>query len=160
MPVRKGDVRDIPQILVLAKELLEQSPVYAGIEMNDNKFKRTTAMAVSSKRGVVFVIVDDDDIPQGFIMGFATDLFFSDSRYVTDCAVYARKSARSQAGWMVRRFIRWAKTVHGVKIIPMAISSGMGDMDRIGALYERLGLVKTGGLYVGRVLGDSNERVK
>lgn len=151
MRVRDGRIVDIPQVLLLAKELLEQSPAYAGIQMNDTKFKRTVAMAISSKLGSVFVIADDDDVAQGFIVGFADELFFSDARYVTDLAVYARECARSHAGFMVRRFIKWARSVKGVRIIPMAISSGIGDVERVGRMYERLGLMLAGGLYVGRV---------
>ena len=151
MRARAGKIEDIPQILVLAKELLEASPAYAGIPMNDTKFKRTVAMAMSSKLGAVFVIADDTDVAQGFILGFADELFFSDARFVTDLAVYARDGARSHAGFMVRRFIKWAQSVKGVRIIPMAISSGIGDVARVGRMYERLGLMLGGSLYIGRV---------
>lgn len=151
MRVREARIQDLPQIVILAKELLEQSPPYAGIEMNEVKFKRSASMVMASKLGAAFVIADDNDIAQGFIMGHADDLFFADGRCVTDMAIYARESARSYGGFMVRRFVKWARTIAGVKMIPMAISSGMGDIDRVGAMYEALGGVRAGGLYFMRV---------
>lgn len=151
LKVREGRIQDLAQIVVLAKELLEQSPAYAGLNMNEIKFKRTVSMLMASKLGAVFVITDADDVAQGFIMGVADDLFFTDGRYVTDMAVYARESARAFGGFMVKRFIKWAKSQSAVKIIPMGISSGMGDVDRVGKMYEALGMRRVGGLYITRV---------
>lgn len=137
------------RIHALAGELLEQS-VYAGIKMDDQRFKTTVAALIGSKNGAVFVIVDDDNQPQGFLLGIIDELFFSRSRYATDLAMYVSKPYRIWAPFMVKRFIRWAKSKPLVAEVTLGVSAGIGDTDRIGKLYRRLGFQPVGGIYVMR----------
>ena len=148
--VRAGDVPDIQRIHELAKELLGAS-AYGGTKMNDLKFKKTAANCIASKLGCCFVVVDEANKPFGFILGIVDTPFYSDERFATDLAFYVRPEAKSYGAWLARRFIRWAKSIKGVTDISMAISSGMGDVDRIGAMYERMGMQRVGGLYTMRV---------
>lgn len=148
--VRDARVEDILRIYDLGLELLDDS-FYRGIKVNDTKFKRTVAMLIGSKLGKVLVIADEQDIAQGFLVGMADELFFSNSKFVTDLCMYARPDARYMAGFMIKRFLRWGMSVKGVVEITLGISSGMGDPERIGRIYERLGLTRVGGLYMMRV---------
>lgn len=148
--IRAGEIKDIPHIHRLGKELLESS-AYGGIQMNDLKFKKTVANCISSKLGCCFVADDSDGVPAGFILGVADTPFYSDERFATDLAFYVRPEARSLGAWLATRFLRWARSVPGVTDISMAISSGMGDVDRIGHMYERLGMKRVGGLYTMRI---------
>lgn len=147
--IRAGDIKDIPRIHVLAKELLDAS-AYGGTVMNDLKFKKTVANCIASKLGCCFVAVNSDDVPEGFILGVADTPFYSDERFATDLAFYVRPQARSAGAWLALRFVRWARSVRGVTDISMAISSGMGDVERIGRMYERMGMRRVGGLYTMR----------
>ena len=148
--VRLADIGDIKRIHELAKELLEQS-VYAGIKMDDTQFKRTVASLIGSKTGAVFVVVDDDDMVHGFLLGIIDTLFFSKARYATDLATYVRAEFRMFAPFMFRRFVTWAKSKPNVAEITLGISSGIGDTGRVGRMYERIGFQPVGGLYVMRV---------
>lgn len=148
--VRLADITDIKRIHELAQELLADS-VYAGIKMDDKQFKLTVAGLIGSKTGAVFVIVDEDDTVQGFLLGIIDNLFFSRARYATDLATYVRPAFRAFAPFMFRRFTKWARSKPGVAEITLGISSGIGDTERVGRFYQRLGYQPVGGLYVMRV---------
>lgn len=148
--VRAGQVEDIQEIHRLAKELLEAS-VYNGIPMDDAKFKQTVAMLMGSALGAVFVVSDDNNKPVGFIMGMADTLFFSKKRYATDLCMYVRPKASAYGAFLVRRFIRWAERIPAIAEITLGISSGMSNSERLGRMYERMGLRRVGGMYVLRV---------
>jgi hypothetical protein len=144
--IRLGDVPDIAAIVELAIELQEQS-VYAGIKPDTAKFKLLVANMMGDKTSRVIVIVDDDDKPQGFLIGLVEELFFSRSRYATDLAVYVRKDFRNLAPIMFRSFMQWAKTKPRVVRIMFGISSGVGDIERTGEMYKLLGMSACGGIY-------------
>jgi hypothetical protein len=146
---RRGDVQDVKRIHELGKELM--GSVYPGMKMNDVKFKTTVANCMFSKSGCCFVVVDESDVPAGFILGVIDTPFYSDQRFATDLAFYVRPEARSYGAWLASRFINWGKSVPGVTEITMAISSGIGDVDRIGRMYEKKGMRRMGGLYTMRV---------
>ncbi|MBW2690539.1 MAG: hypothetical protein JRC99_11480 [Deltaproteobacteria bacterium] len=144
--IRLADIPDIDEITKLGMELLNQS-VYAGIKPDVPKFRMLVAGLIGSKLSVVYVITDDNDKPQGFFLGIIDDLFFSRQRVATDLAVYVRKAFRSQAPKMFRMFIKWAKSKPRVAEISFGISSGIGNVDRVGRMYENLGLTHVGGIY-------------
>jgi hypothetical protein len=144
--IRLGDIPDIDAIVELALEVKEQS-VYAGIKLDNHKFRLLVASMMGDKTSRVIVIVDDDDRPQGFLLGLVEELFFSRSRYATDLAVYVRKGYRNLAPAMFKQFMQWAKTKPRVVRIMFGISSGVGDPARTGKMYQSLGLSLCGGIY-------------
>jgi len=147
--IRLGDVPDIKHICDLAEELLNNS-VYAGIKPDEMKFKKTVAGMMAYKSGVVLVVVDNENIPQGFLLGMAEELFFSKEQYTTDLAFYVREGYRGHVPKMLNRFIKWSKNKQKVSMIMMAVTSGIGDYLRIGKLYERLGFKQSGSYWIMR----------
>ncbi len=150
--VRIADIPDIKEIYILAKELHEQS-IYSNIKSNEEKFKMLVAGLMGSKTGIVLVIVDHNDKPQGFLLGVIQELFFSKARMATDIAIYSRKLFRKLAVEMINKFIKWAESKPRIVQITLGISSGIGNSLRIGLLYERLGFRHTGGIYV-KLVGE------
>jgi len=147
--IRLGDLPDMGKLVDLAMELLEQS-IYSDIKPDKLKFRKLVGNMMLSKNGRVWVIVDDDDEPQGFLLGMVTELFFSRDKYATDIAVYVRKSYRSYVPEMFQQFITWAWSKPRVKEIKLGISSGMDEGGRTGKFYESLGFIDAGGLYIMR----------
>lgn len=150
--IRTADIPDIKEIYELGKELLDQS-VYASIKHDEVKFKTFVAGLMGIKNGTVLVVVDDDDKPQGFMLGIVEELFFSKKRMATDLAVYVREGYRHIAPKMFKEFIRWAESKPRMAQITLGISSGIGDTKRVGRMYNSLGFAQTGGIYVKLVGG-------
>jgi len=147
--IRLGDIPDMNAICDLAAELLDQS-VYAGIKPDQEKFRLLVANLMGHKQGTVLVIVDDEDRPQGFLLGILEELFFSRKRMATDLAIYVREGYRHLAPSMVKQFIAWAESKPRLVLITLGISSGIGDPDRVGKFYEDIGLPAVGGIHMKR----------
>jgi len=149
--VRLGDIPDIDAICDLADELRKTGD-YANIKPDEQKFRLFLAGLMGIKTGTVIVVVDDDDKPQGFLLGVVEEFFFSRKRMATDIATYVRKGYLNLAPKMVKKFTVWAESKSRVVRIILGISSGIGDPDRTGQMYENLGFKNTGGIFVKQVM--------
>lgn len=147
--IRVGDIPDMKAIVELGRELLEES-VY-DVKADEPGFRLFVAGLMGSNKATVLLVVDDDDKPQGFLLGIIDELFFSRARYGTDIAFYVRKEYRRFAPRVLKQFIAWAKSKPRVDHVLLGQSSGIGDVDRIGEMYEKLGLSRVGGIYYQKV---------
>lgn len=145
--VRVADIPDMDALCDLGEELLNHS-VYANIKPDEEKFRRFVAGMMGIKTGTVLVVVDDNDKPQGFLLGVVDELFFSTRRQATDLAVYVREGYRHLAPRLFRTFIKWAESKPRVERVTLGISSGIGDPERVGKMYGKLGLSQVGGIFV------------
>ena len=148
--IRLADIPDIDEICELGAELLAQS-VYSDIKPDESKYRLFIAGLMGTKKGAVFIAVDDDDKPQGMLLGLIDDLFFSRYSYATDVAFYVREGYRHLVPGLMKRFMAWAEGKTRVVYISLGISSGTGDLERIGQVYESFGLARVGGIYFKRV---------
>lgn len=144
--IRIADIPDIDELCKLGRELLAQS-VYAGIKEDESKFRLFVAGMMGSKTSIVLVVVDEDDKPQGLLLGIIQDLWFSKQRMATDIMFYIREGYRNQAPKIIKRFLAWAESKPRMAQVTLGVSSGIGYPDRIGKMYEHLGMVSVGGIY-------------
>ncbi len=147
--IRIADVTDMQDIVDLGLELLSQS-IYSDIKPDIKKFKINIAGLMGSNCGLVLVVVDENDKPQGFIAGVVSEYGFSRARYATDMWTYVRDSYSRFAYRMYKQFIAWAKERPRIKFIEMAQSSGNDNHERWCKLMEKLGLVRAGSHYIMR----------
>jgi len=141
-------------ICELANELLKQS-IYSDIKPDETKFRLFVAGIMGSKGGIVLLIVDENDKPQGFLLGVLEELFFSRQRMATDLAAYVREGYRNLAPRLFKTFITWAESKARVAQITLGISSGIGDPERTCKMYEKLGFAQVGSINVKRVVRAS-----
>lgn len=149
--IRRALPSDIGVIVDMGKEAID-STSYTGIPINEQKCRRLVVQMMNAAKTCVWVVADDQDQAQGFLLGAVDDLFFSDAWFATDIATYVRPGFRRYGFRLIRRFIEWAKTFPKVIEISMAIASGHQYDDRVGRLYEHMGLQRVGGLHVMRVV--------
>jgi len=151
--IRLADIPDIKHIYKLGLELISDGH-YKGISHDESKFKTIVASLIGSKLGRVYVVVDGNNVPQGFLLGIIDDLFFSRMRFATDMATYIRDGYRQYAYRMYKSFIEWAKSKPRMFEISFAQSSGMGDHEKWCKLMEKLGLERNGSFYTMKVSHD------
>ena len=149
--IRTADIPDMDAICELASEMHEQS-IYSDIKPDETKFRLFVAGIMGSKGGIVLLIVDEDDKPQGFLLGVLEELFFSRQRMATDLAVYVREGYRNLAPRLFKTFITWAESKSRVVQVTLGISSGIGDPERTGKMYEKLGFTQIGSINVKKVV--------
>jgi len=149
--IRAATHNDLAAMLVIGRNTLSNSPSYP-VEIDDFKASYTARRCISDRSMCAFVAEIDGNVV-GFILGMQEEHFFSRDCYATDLVFCVEPEHADQAVWLLRRFIRWAKSFPKVKSIMLGISSGMDLNGRLGELYQRHGLEQAGGLFV-KIIGD------
>ena len=144
--VRIAGLEDMDAIVALGHELLESS-ASAGIPVNEVKFRKLVGTLIVAKEGWVHVVADSFNTPVGYLMGLVDALYYSDKKFATDMGIYVREEAQGMGYYLVKAFLRWAWSRTGVVQIILGISSGV-DLERTGALYEAMGGIHVGGIYI------------
>lgn len=121
--------------------------------MDDKKASYIVRRSINDRNMETFVAVVDGEIV-GFLIGMQEEHVFSKDAYATDIVFCVMPEHASQAVWLLRRFLRWAKQFPKVKTVVMGISSGLDVTGSLGGLYEKHGLKGAGGLYI-KILGDN-----
>ena len=118
-------------VFPLSESRLEGS-VSAFLEPNDWRFSR---------------VFERDGVVKGVFFGYMDDFWFSDALCGFDDVFYIAPEARggSAAARMVKMFGEWCRE-RGCSAALVGVSSGV-MVDRTGALLQRLGYERLGGLY-------------
>lgn len=144
--VRSARHEDIPKLLEIADWYVRQiNPELRADKVGGAKDLR---FLMASKTGCVFV-AEVDGVVVGGLAGQVLKQSFVDCRYATDVGFAVLPKHPIQAVMLVRRFVQWARKQPGVKEITLQISSGLANADRVGRMYERLGLRHMGACFTG-----------
>lgn len=149
--IREGKVGDITQIMTLGKEAADLSPVYYGLEMDEQRVRRYLAMMCSSKLHHVGVLEIGGNI-QGALLGHVSSMLWMKGRQVGDQFFYVRPRYSGHARALVEQFLGWAKELPNVNMIGLSTSFG-NNLERTGKFFESCGLKKIGGIFI--LDGDS-----
>jgi len=140
--IRKAQTGDLTELLALGKKLQVLSP-YAAVPLDILTCGQTLGQCISNAFGFAVVAVHEGKIT-GFMMGAAVPLWFSKKRSASDIVTYAETPGDGYR--MISRFVKWAWSVPNVIEITLAQSSGI-DVERTGALYERVGMKRVGSIF-------------
>ena len=143
--IRTATHADLKRILEIGEVTLIKAPAYP-VDMDIPKTSYMVRRCISDKGMEAFVAEVNGEIV-GFLLAMQEQHWFSKDCYATDLAFCVLPEHADQAVWLLRRFIRWAKTFPKVKSIMLGVSSGLDIDGRIGELYQKHGLLSAGGLY-------------
>lgn len=142
--IRQAALSDIDGIVDLAKHFYGQMD---GGRFSEKIFRPNIRALIKSERSFVLVCEHEGKI-SGILIGVIDRLWYSEDMIAHDLAFAVKPEVSGLYAWlMVKQFMRWAKSKPGVVDITMQVSSGLGDTERVGALYETLGMKKMGGCY-------------
>jgi hypothetical protein len=68
-------------------------------------------------------------------------------RIAQDFAFYVEEGRPVTAIKLLRRFIYWANQQPNVDEVLVSVTHGIGDLDRVKVLYEKLGMTHIGGVF-------------
>lgn len=145
--LRDLDRKDFDRVVEILEQLHTVSR-YKDIPFEKEVVLHVADFAISNKASYFAkVIVDDNDVVIGGLHGYLTHFVFSKQRFVQDSVVFLDPSQGSfaSAHALVEAFKAWAKE-RGAVMVNLGTSSGIDD-ERIGKLYETLGMRKCGELY-------------
>jgi hypothetical protein len=143
--IRLATYKDLDSIIEIGRAVA--SEISAHYVVDEFKSRKTLLFLIGARRGCVFVAENKAGEVVGFIAGQVDALWFSKACYATDIAFLVKPGNPVQGFLLAKRFIRWAKAIPDVVDITLNISSGLDTDNRLGRLYERLGLKPMGGCY-------------
>ena len=119
---------------------------YNNISVNKpTTIKNLTAM-LSSPMHKIWVVERDGEIC-GALGVVSTELWFSKRHYATNLFLCTNDSGKGSAGFLLRAFKRWVNGRPIIKDVTLAITSEIGDPERVEQLYQAVGFKKLGGLF-------------
>jgi len=127
------------------------SPFHEGGGYRDCSINKKTVEAnltsmLSSPMHKVWVIERDGEICAALGV-VSTELWFSKRHYATNLFLCANNKGRGTAGFLLRRFKKWVDSRPIIKDVTLAVTSEIGDVQRVEKLYQRVGFKRLGGLY-------------
>lgn len=144
--IRPATMADLPQLVALGRLMHAEAPRMRDTEYVDAKVAAMLTHAMT--RGLVLVHERDGAIDAGFA-GLVVERWYSTDRLFTDLALFVAPTARGglTAARLVRGAIAWCRA-QGLSAadIQFGVSTGV-HAQQTGALYERLGFERIGGLY-------------
>lgn len=120
---------------------------YKEIPLSPEKARKIIATVVSSPAQFAYVAEDDGEVG-GVLLGVVDEWMWSRQKEASDIFFYVNDKCRGSGYFLAKKFVEWADSRSDVKIKGMSVSSGIGDAERIGALYKRLGMKQIGGIYL------------
>jgi GNAT superfamily N-acetyltransferase len=137
---------DLPKLMTIAKEYINEADRWNGLDFDENKAMRYVMLAISEKSHNIFIAYDNEtrDIV-GFFWGCITGQVWSDDPIGQEMFMYVTKEARNKSigKSLIKAFIKWCK-VSGCKSIHCGAHSGIDNDKPARAMYESLGF-KIGG---------------
>lgn len=158
MTVRFAKFGDIPPLKKLAAEMHARSKYAALATMDDAALRHILQSSINAlgRRAACWVSTDEADRPTGFLVA-VTDRVFGIARelYASDVLFYVGAGGKARdAGDLLDTLLVWADAHPGVIETRLGVHDAVGDeWERVGALYERKGLVRNGAMYVKRRAG-------
>lgn len=143
MKLRLATVNDLPELVVLGRQLHQES-TYSSMDYDDEIVKETLTDLMNKNQFVV-VAEDINRSVVGVMAGSVRESWFGKDLIANDLVLLIRKDLRGGliAYRLIKNFVLWAKLA-GAKQIRPGITTGNENAD---TLYERLGFKRCGSTY-------------
>jgi GNAT superfamily N-acetyltransferase len=143
--VRAPKPADLPALLALAQRMHAEG-AYSFLPFDPKKVA-LLFVACGAMKDHFAAVADRGGAPVGFLGGKLATYPFCNETLATDLGFFVAPEHRAStaAVRLLRAFRAWAKE-RGAREVSLGVSSGV-DVERIGALYERMGFRAMGGIY-------------
>lgn len=144
--IRNATAGDIPELIELGTRMYLESRYAETSPFDEQKCADLAKQLITADAGCVLVAEHDDQVV-GWLAGGIGEQWFSSKLMAFEYGLFIAPEHRggSAGPRLVKAFITWAAD-RGAAVINMGITTGVHE-ERTGAMYERLGLSRTGLLY-------------
>ncbi len=144
--MREATVSDIPKLINLGEQMHLES-TYAKHPFDPEKCRVLAETLIQSSSGFIWLEEKEGEII-AWMAGGISEQWFSHQLVAFEYGLFVAQSQRggTTAMRLLRKFKQWA-VKNGAHLINLGITTGVHE-DKTGGMYERMGFVKTGSLYV------------
>ena len=144
--IRNAEEKDLDRLVELSKQMHAESSTYSRYSFDVEKLRNYMWGTILNDSGILIVYEKDGQIIGGFI-GWIGEQWFGNDSVACDLGLFVEKDKRgAMAGaLLIKRFTEIAKEKGAAQVV---ISNSTGvDKDRVGKLYEKLGMEHVGFVY-------------
>lgn len=144
MSLKLATLEDRDDVLRMCRSFFEVTPYASVCTYNDLKVDALLKLAhTSNYQECLFLLFEENGIPHGLIVGYATQTPFSDDLIAAELAWWVDPEYRGTKGSMelVLAYETWARKI-GCKHITMSLLPSLTN-PKVEDYYEKLGYVKT-----------------
>lgn len=143
--IREATLKDVKSIINFLRPFHEESG-YKDIKIQDQSASQNLQIMLSSPMHKIWVIENDGEICAALGV-ISQELWFTKRHYATNLFFCSNDKGKGKAGFLLRKFKKWADERPAIKDVTFSITSDMGDLERVGKLYQAVGFKKMGGLF-------------
>ena len=149
MNIRLATPNDFPAMLDMGAHM-HAAGKYAFLPYDRPKLIHLLTALHTSPNGLL-VLATEDERPIGMIIAFVEEYYFCHAKLARDLLVWVEESGRGglAGSRLIGFFDDWAKSRGAVETC-LCDTNG-SSRERIGALYQRLGYERVGGIYKRRL---------
>lgn len=140
--IREGTFEDIPAVIKIIRDAHPNSD-YKFTPFDEDETKRNLRLLINSKTDQLWVAVKDGAVV-GACGGVTAKVFLSRAYIATTLFTIVADDGRGEGLGLYRAYIEWATKQPRVMEVTVAYTSGMGDQDRVEALFKALDFERTG----------------
>lgn len=144
MIVRPATLDDLPDLLEIARQFIQEAPNYSSRELDEQALTENLSQVIQGA-GTVFVAVQDHEIAGGIVC-LTTKDWFNNQVIAFEQVFYVKPAYRSTraALYLIDTFITWAKHMNAGRI-QCGTTTGINTQGCI-RLYNHFGLKEHGTL--------------
>ena len=101
---------------------------------------------LSSPMHKIWVVEKDGEIC-GALGVVSQELWFSKRHYATNLFLCTNNKGKGSAGFLLRKFKKWVNSRPLIRDVTLAVTSELGNADRVEQLYRAVGFKRLGGIY-------------
>lgn len=154
MSIRAAKFADIPRVIEVLREASERS-IYARTAEFDRELTRQMLARAMNRHGhhnnggSMVMVSEKEGVVEGIMVGILDSVYpvFRELMVTDLLFVFSEQAPARDARDMIRALIQWAESNPKVIEIHLGVTSAVGDWERTGKLYERLGLERCGAMY-------------
>lgn len=119
---------------------------YKDISINRKTAHANLTHMLSSPMHKIWVVEKDGEIC-GALGVVSQELWFSKRHYATNLFLCTNNKGKGSAGFLLRKFKKWVNSRPLIRDVTLAVTSELGNADRVEQLYRAVGFKRLGGIY-------------
>ena len=143
--LREGTLKDVNPLIEFLKPFHEGGG-YKDIALQTKQARFNLQVMLSSPMHKIWVIERDGEICASLGV-VSQELWFTKRHYATNLFLCANNKGKGSAGFLLRRFKRWVDERPIIKDVTLAVTSEIGDIERVEKLYQAVGFKRLGGVF-------------
>jgi len=140
---KSGDIKGLVKLIRVAHAEHGAEIATFDPDVTRNTFQRL----INQTGGAVYALVNDDYRIVGCLALVVNQIWFSRTKEVVDMVFYVEPEARGYGNRLLMAGTGWAKSLPGVSLITMGVTTGIDSDERLGRLYAHTGFKRVGSYY-------------